>query len=886
MAERWAGAELLQRLRADRGGRPGRPGGATTATTDGTVPIGAPVANTRLHVLDRYLRPVPAGMPGELYLAGAQLARGYHGRPGADRGRGSSPTRSARPATRMYRTGDLVRRLADGALVYLGRTDHQVKIRGNRVELGEIEARLAARPRRRARRPADGHGARWSATSRRPRGHRRPCWPTLAASLPAPLVPDAFVVLDALPRTPSGKLDRAALPAPGRRARTGHGDPRDDAGARAVRDLRRGPRLDRVGADDDFFTLGGDSILSITVSSQARRRAWRSARGTCSSTAPRPPSPPLGPATHPARCGDRRRRRRRSLLPIVHQLRERGGPIDRFYALHARAQPRPSATSQRLAAALQAVLDRHDGLRLADPVAPVLWSLETRPDAHRSTCTASTCADWPATAAAVDRRRGRRRRGPARPRRRHDAAARLVRRGSRPGRLLLAAHHLAVDGVSWRILFEDLATAWRGRPSSTRCRTSLRRFARTVAEQAQARHRLAELPHWTETLAPGADLLPGARPRDGRATCAPTCVELATEDTEPLLRGTELQDVLLAALADRGHPPARGRRPARRPGTARPGAPPELDLSRTVGWFTSVHPVRLPSTSDPVAQLRLVRERAAGRAGQRSRLRHAALPQRPGRAAARRAAAAQVLFNYFGRFPAARQRGLDARTGGRRARPCCPTADLGAVPPAGRSTRCARETPDGPTGCAATWTWPPARSPTADVARARRRVARRAATSWPELGPTDAVGAAAGVDSTRPRSTTCATSPGSRWPTSGRCPRCRRACSSTPATTPPSWTSTPAQDAFDFDHRLDLDRLRAACADAARPQPQRCGPGSPATACRRPVQFVAAAPELPVDGGRPDRAEPPSSRTRADELMAADRRRRFDLAARRCAGCC
>lgn len=178
-----------------------------------SVPIGRPVWNTGLRVLDACLRSVPDGVPGELYLTGVQLARGYHARPALTAERFTADPYGP-PGSRMYRTGDLVRRRADGVIEYLGRTDRQVKLRGNRIELGEIEAALVRLP----------EVAQAAVTVRDdalvayvvPSGDADVTGlrETLTDSLPSPMVPSAWVALDALPLTPSGKLDRAALPAP------------------------------------------------------------------------------------------------------------------------------------------------------------------------------------------------------------------------------------------------------------------------------------------------------------------------------------------------------------------------------------------------------------------------------------------------------------------------------------------------------------------------------------------------------------------------------------------------------------------------------------------------------------------------------------------------
>ncbi|OLL72720.1 Siderophore biosynthesis non-ribosomal peptide synthetase [Pseudonocardia sp. Ae168_Ps1] len=244
---------------------------AVPADPGATVPIGRPVANTRTHVLDPALRPVPDGVPGELYLAGVQLARGYHARPGLTADRFVADP-FGNPGERLYRTGDVVRRTG-GELEYLGREDGQVKIRGQRIELGEIEAELDAldgveRATVVVRRdgpasalvgyavgPADGTALR----------------DELARRLPEAMVPVAVVVLDDLPLTPNGKLDRAALPAPGASAAGPAREPATDAERTLCAAFAEVLGRETVGPDDDFLALGGDSITSIAVSSRARR---------------------------------------------------------------------------------------------------------------------------------------------------------------------------------------------------------------------------------------------------------------------------------------------------------------------------------------------------------------------------------------------------------------------------------------------------------------------------------------------------------------------------------------------------------------------------------------------------------------------------------------
>ncbi|HEV7648872.1 MAG TPA: amino acid adenylation domain-containing protein [Actinophytocola sp.] len=797
---------------------------------DGTtpVPIGHAVANTRLYVLDHYLRPADEG---ELYVAGAQLALGYHQRPALTAGRFIADPFGA-PGERMYRTGDLVRRREDGSLVHLGRADQQVKVRGNRVELGEIEACLAAHPDVTAA-AATVHGTRLV-------GYVTPSTVD-TKTLPVdglPVPPDVLVALDELPRTSGGKVDRDKLPEPAAQRQTAA--PRNDRERALCEIFADVLDLDRVGADEDFFALGGDSILSITVSGRARAQgvdvspqdvfAHRTPAALAALAAPAPPA-----AADPDGIGDV------PLLPVVHHLRERGGPIDRF-TLSMLVRTPAGATLERLTVALQAVLDRHDGLRLKLTTVGPLWSLQTEP--HRTAEVHRVDVRDQNLRAAISRESATTKLAPQ-----DGVMLRFVwfDAGETPGRLLIVAHHLVVDGVSWRVLFTDLAAAWHGRVLDP-VPTSLRRFTRAVAEQATTANRLAELPHWTGTLAPGADLVPGARPGTVADLHTHTA-ELSTTDTEALLRG-DVTATVLAALRTT----VTGWR-----GDAdllvdveRHGREGEDDLSRTVGWLTSVQPVRLPAsatTPDAVGELlRAAPDRGLGY----GMLRHLNAQAAPLLA---RLPPAQVLVNYFGRFPAARDEDWAPAPEADALDPL-PDPDLGMPHVLALDTMCA-QTPDGPR-LRATWTWTGLDDKDVravadgwlttirELAGARDRVLDRVRTVagqpvedvWPLSPLQEGLFFHAGYDTAGPDVYT-------------------------------------AQSAMDFAGRLDVDALRKACATLLARNPSLragfTGDGLPG-----PVQFVAEAPELPIEVA--DLTGVPDARERAQQLMDADRTVRFDLA--------
>jgi amino acid adenylation domain-containing protein len=257
-----------------------------TGLRDGarSVPIGYPIANTQVYVLDRHMQPVPIGVPGELYIGGAGVASGYLNKPAQTAERFITHT-FENWTTRVYKTGDLVRRLVDGSIEFLGRIDNQVKIRGFRIELGEIENALQQH-----------EGVRQAVVLAREDepGHKRlvayivavaPPAPTVAElralvakSLPDYMVPSAFVVLNALPLTTNGKINRQALPAPDQvrpELASRYVAPRNEVEEQLVEIWKRVLAVPQVGINDNFFELGGDSILSLQIIAQATRLGLR-----------------------------------------------------------------------------------------------------------------------------------------------------------------------------------------------------------------------------------------------------------------------------------------------------------------------------------------------------------------------------------------------------------------------------------------------------------------------------------------------------------------------------------------------------------------------------------------------------------------------------------
>jgi amino acid adenylation domain-containing protein len=261
---------------------------STTYALDGvggSVPIGRPIANTQLYVLDANLQPVPGGVPGELFIGGDGVVRGYLNRPELTRERFVPDQFRDAPGARLYRTGDLVRYKPCANVEFLGRLDHQVKIRGFRIELGEIETALGrhAAVREavvtvRADEPGEDYLVAYVVANYGQAAKVNELRGYLREKLPEYMVPSAFIALDALPLTPNGKIDRKALPAPDQARReleTAYLAPQDDAEKTIAGIWQEVLRLEKVGTHDNFFDLGGNSLLMAQVNNKLRRALER-----------------------------------------------------------------------------------------------------------------------------------------------------------------------------------------------------------------------------------------------------------------------------------------------------------------------------------------------------------------------------------------------------------------------------------------------------------------------------------------------------------------------------------------------------------------------------------------------------------------------------------
>ncbi|NDZ58157.1 amino acid adenylation domain-containing protein [Streptomyces anulatus] len=662
--------------------------------TSGHIPIGRPVWNTTTLVLDARLRPAPPGAAGELYLAGAQLAHGYHGRAALTATRFVADPYGP-PGSRLYRTGDLARLRADGALEHLGRVDDQIKLRGQRVEPGEIRAVLDAHPEIAAAAVVAHEDTATGATHLIgyvvPRTEDGSALPVgldehLAARLPAHLVPTALIPLPALPVTANGKLDRAALPAPRLTSPESRTAPRTDEELRLAALFAELLRTEHIGVDDSFFALGGDSILSMQLVARARAAGLRltprevfeqtSVRALAALASGRAPDPAAGPRapalpdTGPA-----------PLTPIMRWIAERPGPTGRFSQSMLLTLP-PGIAPATTTEVLDAVLRHHAVLRaridldtgtfvIPEPEAGPAPALDEGPPGT-GTSPEAMAREVDELAARLDPSQGLMVRARSYP-----------GNAGEPGRLLLVVHHLAVDGVSWRILLDDLAQAWndvsRGCvPDLPPATTSFRSWAHALGRQASAR--TAELPLWAGILA-APDRLPvpaGHRlPAPASGLAGPSALGTVADarhlvrtldgpHTRTLLtgaaerHGARVQDLMLTALARAvrewsgrdgvdfaAHVEGHGREQQIEDGA---------DLSRTVGWFTSLYPVRLTATAterpgDTLARTRDHLARLPDSGIGYGLLRYAAQPPAgPPREVTDGPGAPLVAFNYLGRF--------------------------------------------------------------------------------------------------------------------------------------------------------------------------------------------------------------------------------------------
>ncbi|MFF7633262.1 amino acid adenylation domain-containing protein [Kitasatospora sp. NPDC008050] len=586
------------------------------AEDEDRVPIGPPLANTDLHVLDPYLAPQPDGVAGEVWIGGAGLAEAYHGRPALTADRFRPHPFAAAPGARIYRTGDLARRRPDGRLDFLGRLDDQVKVRGYRIELGDVEAALAAHPKvaqavAAVRATAAGErlvGYLVAAPEAEPtvtelRAH-------LKEMLPDYMVPALFATVPAFPLTPNGKIDRRALPAPEQSA-TASGTvyqepegPVEQALAAIWQELLTVPR---VGRQDDFFALGGDSLLVVRMVGAA---AQQEIRLTAKQAFQHKTLAELAAAAGTVKLLARQEEiTGPSPLPVAtHQFFESAPPRPDYHSLSFLLRAREHLDPQLLDEVLDQLVGHHDTLRLRLTEQDGELGLAHDPHRRRPLVERVDLAelDDEAVEQEIQRHTDRMQTRFTMTEGELFGAVLFDLGPGRDQRLLLAGHYLIADVIGWQILAGDLDVLYRRRahdepyqlPAKT---TSQHEWLGRLTEYATGQA-AGERGYWLDPARSRAVPLPQDHPEGDNRVAAnrPLFLTLTTDQTEALLRRANkaaklpLDAILLWALVGAlGEWAGTETLPVDLyvPGRESPWE--DVDLSRTVGWLTYRYPVWL-----------------------------------------------------------------------------------------------------------------------------------------------------------------------------------------------------------------------------------------------------------------------------------------------------
>ncbi len=605
-----------------------------------TLPIGNPILNTQVYILDKNLQPLPVGVPGELHISSVGLAKGYLNRPELTNEKFISMhpqfLEKGIRGNLLYKTGDLARYLPDGNIEFLGRIDHQVKIRGFRIELEEIQTVLQQDPEIRETLVIEREDRLGNKrlvayiVSNTDSTNISELRNFLAKKLPDYMIPNAFVKLNALPLTPNGKVNRHALPAPEQSRR--------EIAEKLVQPLTAIEQtlaniwtevlgLEEIGINENFFELGGDSILSIQIVAKANQLGWKITpkqifqNQTIAELANVATQLSLVKAEQSLVTGE---------VPLT--------PIQEWFFAQNQSKPHhfnqavllevsPDLQPELLEEVIRELLHHHDSLRLKFVQNDLGWQqlnalpTETLPFTKIDLSNLEPEKQKTAIESIANEQQGN-----------LNLAEGLIIKATlfnlgkdQPSRLLLIIHHLAVDGVSWRILLEDLATAYQQLRSGEAIQlpaktTSFQYWAKKLREYAAAPTTVvSELDYWLSQRF--SRPLPVDYPLDKSlntvASAVDVSVSLNEAETHALLQevpkayNTQINDVLLTSLVQsftqwtgessllidlEGH--------------GREELFEDVDLSRTVGWFTTIYPVLLPidQNSSPGEALKSIKE--------------------------------------------------------------------------------------------------------------------------------------------------------------------------------------------------------------------------------------------------------------------------------------
>ncbi|MEO8666272.1 MAG: amino acid adenylation domain-containing protein, partial [Ignavibacteria bacterium] len=589
-----------------------------------SVPIGKPVANTRIHILDGHLNPVPVGIPGELHIGGVQVARGYYNRPDLTNEKFIPDPFSKKEKTRLYKTGDLVRYIHDGNIEYLGRIDNQIKIRGFRIELGEIEivliqcndvkeAVVIAKEIR--------EGDKRLIAFVVPRGQDDASVNSirqfLKDKLPEYMIPSQFVFLDEIPLSQNGKVDRKAL--------SSMEFSRDELkseykeASKPVEEIlaeiwKQVLSIDKVGVNDNFFELGGDSIISIQIIFKANRAGLKISPKqifqyqTISELSSVIEKDFVSEAEQGLVTGEV------PLTPVQHWFFEMNLPGQDHFNHSVMLNVPKGLNEKFLETAVEKIISHHDALRTKF----TKDNLDVKQFiGGENTVTSFSTVDLSGTdqskisdairnniielQKSINLGNG------------ETIKVRLYKTLSgNDDKLLIIVHHLVIDGISWRILMEDLYTAYDQLsknntitlPEKT---TSYKEWSKGLNEFASSENLTAGKDHWLSLANINIPPVPADSP-DGENTVgsiATVSVELDEQNTQSLLKevpkayNTQINDILLTALIISYNKwSSNNKLLINLEGHGREDINDSVDVSRTIGWFTSIFPVLL-ETSNP-----------------------------------------------------------------------------------------------------------------------------------------------------------------------------------------------------------------------------------------------------------------------------------------------
>ncbi|MFT4174783.1 MAG: amino acid adenylation domain-containing protein [Rhodocyclaceae bacterium] len=587
------------------------------------IPIGRPIANTRVYLLDRHLQPVPVGVPGELYIAGDGLGRGYLNQPALTAEK-FTPDPFGKPGGRLYRTGDRARYLPSGEIECLGRIDHQIKLRGFRIELGEIEARLAELPevaQALVMVREDTPGDRRLVAYVVPRADPAPddalaglLRDALATRLPEYMLPAAYVTVDSMPLTPNGKVDRKALPVPGAAPVSDHYvAPRNAIEETLAMVWNKALKLERIGVHDNFYELGGDSLLSMQVIVYAKANGLSFTprqimqHQTIAELATVVQAATVEASTGTAEHGDV------PLSPRQRWFFELDVPNPHYHNTWAVREVEAEFEPALMARALDYAAAYHDALRLRFERTGQGWrqylaednagcAFETLdltgvPAEHQATEMTARCT---AVHASLNLRDG--------------PLLKIVYiklAEAQPGRLLFIAHHLILDGMGLHILLHDLTKLYRQAsrdedlhlPGKT---TSFKSWTERSSERARSPEIRAELARWVSLAAPETRPLPVdyVIGEEDEASARVLEVRLSADETRALVAACEraglaMNDAVIAAMLKAFNAWTGQRSLLLELSHHGRDATDDMDLTRTVGWLTSNFPLVF---SEPAGQ--------------------------------------------------------------------------------------------------------------------------------------------------------------------------------------------------------------------------------------------------------------------------------------------